>query len=51
MSGYLLREGKVAGVQGAAFGLSPYFRISFALSRANLNTAVERIHDALGALQ
>ncbi|MCZ6862183.1 MAG: aminotransferase class I/II-fold pyridoxal phosphate-dependent enzyme [Alphaproteobacteria bacterium] len=48
---YLLREGKVAGVQGAAFGLSPYFRISFALSRANLSTAVERIHDALNALQ
>ena len=47
---YLLHEGKVAGVQGAAFGLSPYLRISYALSRADLRTAVERIRDALGAL-
>jgi aspartate aminotransferase len=47
---YLLHEGKVAGVQCAAFGLSPYLRISYALSRADLRTAVERIRDALGAL-
>ena len=51
LAGYLLRAGKVAGVQGAAFGLSPYFRISYALSRADLETAGERIRDALGALQ
>ena len=51
LASYLLRHGKVATVQGAAFGLSPNFRISFALSRTDLNTAVERIRDAFAVLE
>ncbi len=51
LASYLLQYGKVATVQGAAFGLSPNFRISFALSRTDLNTAVERIRDAFAVLE
>jgi aspartate aminotransferase len=47
---YLLRHGKVASVQGAAFGLEPYFRISYALSRAELKRATNQIAAAIGAL-
>ena len=50
MAGYLLNAAKVAGVQGAAFGLSPYFRMSYALGQEDLKTAISRIADALGAL-
>ncbi len=50
LASYLLHHGKVAGVPGAAFGLSPHFRISFALSRSDLGSAVDRIRTALGAL-
>ncbi|HTH16470.1 MAG TPA: pyridoxal phosphate-dependent aminotransferase [Magnetospirillum sp.] len=39
----LLEEEGVAVVQGAAFGLSPYFRISYATSDAALTKAAERI--------
>ena len=44
---YLLQEAKVAAVQGAAFGLEPYFRISTATSEANLKQAIDRISTAL----
>ncbi len=40
---YLLESEGVAVVQGEAFGLSPYFRISYATSEANLTKACERI--------
>ena len=40
---YLLEDEGVAVVQGAAFGLSPYFRISYATSDAALTKAAERI--------
>ncbi|HEX8470516.1 MAG TPA: pyridoxal phosphate-dependent aminotransferase [Brevundimonas sp.] len=39
----LLEAEGVAVVQGAAFGLSPYFRISYALSEAVLEEACSRI--------
>jgi aspartate aminotransferase len=39
----LLEEEGVAAVQGAAFGLEPYFRISYATSTENLTEACVRI--------
>ena len=39
----LLGEALVAVVQGSAFGLDGYFRISYATSMDNLKTALERI--------
>jgi aspartate aminotransferase len=39
----LLEEEGVAVVHGAAFGLSPFFRISYAASIETLKTACERI--------
>lgn len=48
---YFLESEKVAVVQGAAYGLSPYFRISFAASEDDLRRACERIQRACAALQ
>lgn len=42
---YLLEEEGVAVVQGEAFGLSPFFRISYATSTEVLKNACERIFD------
>ncbi len=39
----LLEEAGVAAVHGAAFGLSPYFRVSYATSTEALREACERI--------
>ena len=39
----LLEESNVAVVQGSAFGLDGYFRISYATSMENLKKAMERI--------
>ncbi|MBP9752482.1 MAG: pyridoxal phosphate-dependent aminotransferase [Proteobacteria bacterium] len=47
---YLLNYG-VAVVPGAAFGLSPYFRISFALSYEDLQKAMDRIEVGISKLQ
>ena len=47
---YLLGKGHVAGVQGAAFGLSPAIRLSYAASRAELDEALERLSAAVAAL-
>lgn len=47
---YLLEVGKVACVQGAAFGLSPYLRLSYTLDESELTRAIVQIHDALDAL-
>jgi aspartate aminotransferase len=49
--GYLLTEAKVAPVQGAAFGLSPAFRISYATSDAILTEACNRIAEAVSRLK
>lgn len=47
---WLLEEGGVAAVQGAAFGLEPHFRISYATSTAALEDAMARIKRATDAL-
>ncbi|MGQ0527659.1 MAG: pyridoxal phosphate-dependent aminotransferase [Alphaproteobacteria bacterium] len=47
---YLLEAEGVACVQGAAFGLSPYFRISYATSMKNLEESCARIARARKAL-
>jgi len=39
----LLEQSNVAVVQGSAFGLDGYFRISYATSMQNLKKAMERI--------
>ena len=39
----LLEKSNVAVVQGSAFGLDGYFRISYATSMKNLKKAMERI--------
>ncbi len=46
----LLEETGVAVVFGAAFGLSPNFRVSYATSDAALEEACKRIQDFCGAL-
>jgi len=51
LASYLLSEGKVATVPGAAFGVAPYIRLSFATSRENLSIAIERAADALAKLR
>ncbi len=48
---YLLESEGVAVVQGEAFGLSPYFRISYATSTEALEEACARIKRACEALQ
>ncbi len=47
---YLLEGEGVAVVQGAAFGLSPYFRVSYATSTEVLTDACTRIQRACAAL-
>ena len=47
---YLLEAEGVAAVQGEAFGLSPYFRISYATSTELLEEACARIYRACEAL-
>jgi len=48
---YLLESEGVAVVQGEAFGLSPYFRISYATSNQALTEACKRIERACAALK
>ncbi|NUS69538.1 MAG: pyridoxal phosphate-dependent aminotransferase [Ensifer adhaerens] len=47
---YLLDDAHVAVVPGSAFGLSPFFRISYATSEAELKEALTRIADACARL-
>ncbi|WP_417610969.1 pyridoxal phosphate-dependent aminotransferase [Parasphingorhabdus sp.] len=47
---YFLEEAQVAAVHGAAFGLSPAFRISYATSEEMLTEACTRIQRACAAL-
>ncbi|NVP53938.1 pyridoxal phosphate-dependent aminotransferase [Mycoplana rhizolycopersici] len=47
---YLLEVAHVAVVPGSAFGLSPYFRISYATSEAELKEALKRIAEACAKL-
>ncbi len=43
---YLLDSEGIAGVHGEAFGLSPYFRLSYATDELTLNDACDRIMKA-----
>ena len=47
---YLLDATRVAVIQGSAYGLGPYFRISFATSLETINAGVDSIRDAVNAL-
>ena len=47
---YFLDEARVAAVNGAAFGLSPAFRVSYATSEAILTAACTRLQEACAAL-
>jgi len=47
----LLESEGVSVVFGAAFGLSPFFRISYATSNANLEDACTRIQRFCGQLR
>ena len=46
----LLQEKGVTTVHGTAFGLSPYFRVSYAASEADIKEAVARIADFCGSI-
>ena len=48
---YLLEDQGVAGVHGSAFGLSPYFRLSYATSDDILEDACNRIQIACSKLK
>ena len=48
---YLLMNAKVAVVPGLAFGMSPYFRISYATSLKDLKDACEQISASIKNLQ
>lgn len=48
---YLLEHHNVVVVQGVEFGLSPYFRVSYALSKDILTEACGRIQKACAELQ
>ena len=48
---YLLEDQGGAGVHGSAFGLSPYFRLSYATSDHILEDACNRIQDACSKLK
>ena len=48
---YLLESEGIAGVHGAAFGLSPYFRLSYATSDETLKDACSRIKRACEKLK
>lgn len=50
LAGYFLDSVGVAVVPGEAFGLSPFFRISYATSTEALEGALERIADAVSRL-
>ena len=51
LAAYLLESAGIAVVPGAAFGLCPYFRISFATSTEQLLEACNRISQAVSLLK
>lgn len=51
VANYLLNEGRVASVPGAAYGLSPYFRISTATGEEVLTEAIARIDAAVAQVE
>lgn len=51
LADYLIEEAGVAVVPGSAFGMEPFFRISFALDTQRLAQGCERIAEACGRLR
>lgn len=47
---YLLEQARVATITGSAYGLSPFFRVSFATDEATLTAAMDAIADAVRQL-
>ena len=47
---YLLDVAGVAALDGSAYGLSPYLRLSFATSMAQIEEGCRRIHEACARL-
>jgi len=47
---YLLEQARVAVIQGSAYGLSPYFRVSFATSSETIKAAIDAVGGAINAL-
>jgi aspartate aminotransferase len=47
---YLLEDAHVAVIQGSAYGISPYFRISFATSETAIQAAIDAVAKAMHAL-
>ena len=47
---WILEEAKVAAVPGSAFGLEPYFRVSYATSTEDLKIAIQNIKNSVSEL-
>jgi aspartate aminotransferase len=47
----LLQEQHVATVQGSAYGMSPYFRVSYATDMESLREGCRRIQEFCGGLR
>ena len=47
---FLLEHARVATITGSAYGLSPFFRVSFATGEDTLAAATAAIADAVGQL-
>ena len=47
---WILEEAKVAAVPGGAFGLEPYFRVSYATSTEDLKIAIQDIKNSVSEL-
>ena len=47
---WILEEAKVAAVPGSAFGLEPYFRVSYATSTEDLKKAIQNLKNSVSEL-
>ena len=47
---WILEESKVAAVPGSAFGLEPYFRVSYATSTEDLKIAIQNLKNSVSEL-
>ena len=47
---WILEEAKVAAVPGSAFGLEPYFRVSYATSTEDLKIAIQNLKNSVSEL-
>jgi aspartate aminotransferase len=51
LADYLLEEASLAVVPGSPFGVAPFFRLSFAVSREVLGEGIKRLSEALARLR